>query len=104
METTLIDKTNGNLFESLTFARKNGDFSLRNCLQRLRNVDENTGTETVITNDFAPHSFEFCRMKDGKFAGNGGIIFHGKHDGYGSGSAPTFSVSLTPCSGWQIHT
>ena len=104
METTLNDQTNGKLIETLRFARKIKDPSLRDCLTRLKAVDENCGTKTTIWNDFAPKSFEFSRMKDGKFAGNGGIIFHGSHDGNGSGSAPTFSVSLTPAKGWQIHT
>ena len=35
---------------------------------------------------------------------NGGLIFHGAHDGHGSGAAPTFAVSLTPTTGWSIHT
>lgn len=35
---------------------------------------------------------------------NGGLIFHGSHDGYGSGSAPSFSCTLTPTDGWSIHT
>jgi hypothetical protein len=35
---------------------------------------------------------------------SGGLIFHGKHDGFGSGSAPTFAVTLEPTSGWAIHT
>lgn len=45
---------------------------------------------------------------DGRFHGgcgyNGGILFHGKRDGFGSGSAPTFAVTLTPTSGYSIHT
>ena len=35
---------------------------------------------------------------------NGGLIFHGKHDAFGSGSAPTFAVTLEPTDGWSIHT
>jgi hypothetical protein len=35
---------------------------------------------------------------------NGGLIYHGKHDNGGDGSAPTFSVNLTPQYGWSIHT
>lgn len=35
---------------------------------------------------------------------NGGLIFHGKRDGYGSGSAPTFSVCINPTDGYSIHT
>jgi hypothetical protein len=35
---------------------------------------------------------------------NGGLIYHGQHDNGGDGSAPTFSVNLTPQYGWSIHT
>ena len=35
---------------------------------------------------------------------NGGMIYHGPHDGFGNGSGPTFSVSLSPTNGWSIHT
>lgn len=35
---------------------------------------------------------------------NGGLIFHGKHDNGGDGSAPTFSVNLSPVNGWSVHT
>jgi len=35
---------------------------------------------------------------------NGGLIYHGSHDLFGSGSAPAFSVCLTPTSGWSVHT
>jgi hypothetical protein len=49
--------------------------------------------------DHAPLSFGFA-------AGSlcGGLIFHGPHDGYGSGQGPTFSVCLEPTTGWQLHT
>jgi hypothetical protein len=35
---------------------------------------------------------------------DGGLIFHGAIDGYGSGAAPTFSVTLSPTDGWNVHT
>jgi hypothetical protein len=49
--------------------------------------------------DFAPLSFGFS-------AGSlqGGLIFHGEHDGGGDGGMPTLSVCLTPADGWRIHT
>tara|TARA_Y100000310_G_scaffold194826_1_gene194838 strand:- start:304 stop:645 length:342 start_codon:yes stop_codon:yes gene_type:complete len=59
--------------------------------------------------DFAPQSFAFTMERKNK-AGqyeywfNGGLIFHGNHDGGGDGSAPTFSVNLNPVSGWSVHT
>ena len=111
------DLTDGKLQETLEFAKTIGDNSLQACLDRLKKVEENYNeegkidVETQIFNDFAPKSFEFCRVwyKNGRdykpeFMSNGGIIFHGKHDNGGDGGAPTFSVSLTPCNGWQIHT
>ena len=39
-----------------------------------------------------------------KFRMNGGLIYHGAHDGGGDGGAPTFSVNLSPVNGWSIHT
>jgi len=35
---------------------------------------------------------------------HGGLLYHGPHDGFGSGSAPVFAVTLEPCDGWSIHT
>jgi hypothetical protein len=39
-----------------------------------------------------------------KFWFNGGLIYHGTHDGGGDGGAPTFSVNLSPVNGWSVHT
>ena len=57
------------------------------------------GEEARLGGDFAPLSFSWS---GGGMVG--GLIFHGAHDGLGSGSAPTFSVSLNNSTGWQIHT
>jgi hypothetical protein len=59
--------------------------------------------------DWSPYSFGFVierRGQDGcwKHFMNGGLLYHGAHDGNGSGAAPTFAVTLTPTSGWSIHT
>jgi hypothetical protein len=58
--------------------------------------------------DFAPFSFGFVieqRHGDGwQHLFTGGLIFHGPHDALGSGSGPTFSSTVTPTSGWSIHT
>jgi hypothetical protein len=35
---------------------------------------------------------------------DGGLIYHGNHDGFGSGAFPTLSVTITPTDGWSIHT
>jgi hypothetical protein len=67
-------------------------------------------TRCTLYKDFAPASFEFvmerrdCVHTPWKRWFNGGLIYHGPHDGFGSGGAPTFSVSLSPEHGWQIHT
>jgi hypothetical protein len=105
----LKDYTEGALAKAISFARERKDPSLVKCLKNLR-VVHNKGYAyeegyTEIYQDFAPYSFYFVRYTRGcvRFM-NGGIIFHGKHDNGGDGSAPTFSVSLTPCDGWQIHT
>ena len=107
------DCTEGKLQEALEFAKKMKNNSLQDCLERLKKTDENMGPdyETHIYPDFAPLSFEFVRAKytngrDNKpdFVSNGGIIYHGPHDGFGSGAAPTFSVCLTPTDGWCIQT
>ena len=65
--------------------------------------------KTVLYKDFAPYSFGFDiyqRRANGEYAHwmRGGLIFHGPHDKFGSGDAPTFSVSITPEHGWSIHT
>ena len=77
---------------------------------RLQYLNDYSDLDTVcyMGIDFAPLSFAFAiyTVKDGKEKVwfNGGLIFHGKHDNGGDGGAPTFSVTLTPHSGWSIHT
>lgn len=66
-------------------------------------------TKCVLGADFAPYSFEFLMMRknrDGQWERwfNGGLIFHGAHDGGGNGGGPTFAVCLNPTDGWSIHT
>lgn len=85
----------------------------RNLYRRLRSLGDmgysyaRPGHEVRVClyKDFAPLSLSFIlRDEDGVAFMNGGVIFHGEHDGGGSGGAPTFSVSLTPTSGWSLHT
>lgn len=65
----------------------------------------NVKGSTKLFLDFAPLSFGFCVVRgNGSAWINGGVLFHGAHDGYGSGSAPTFAVSVGGADGWQIHT
>ena len=63
------------------------------------------GYTVILYEDFAPMSFYWEEIApNGKRSMNGGLIYHGPHDGGGNGGAPTFSVSLEPGQGWAIHT
>ncbi len=72
--------------------------------------DERGRTQCRLWSDSSPHSFYFVMNVRDQDTGeyrrwfNGGLIFHGAHDRGGDGGAPTFSVSLTPASGWSVHT
>jgi hypothetical protein len=107
--------------EVIAFAKSIGlydndaNVSLKWCLDYLANYggnDENGEDRCVVElyKDFAPYSFEFTIYRRGSNGQpdvvwfNGGLIFHGDHDGHGSGSAPTLAVTLTPTDGWSIHT
>jgi hypothetical protein len=103
----MIDCSNGRLDEMKAFAaRTNQTEQLENVLARLCMREENgRGIKVTIFEDFAPLSLYFvAKYPNGEFAGNGGVIYHGPHDNGGDGSAPTFSVNLTPHTGWSIHT
>jgi hypothetical protein len=112
-ETMLIDNSRGRLDEIKSFAKENGLYDhfeeVLNNLQRwekagwFKNGDE---LKTTVYSDFAPLSLYFVRTVNGNFDGNGGVIFHGKHDRGGDGGAPTFSVCIEPDSHshWSIHT
>lgn len=98
------------------FATKAGKLQGRNGLESQLEYldgyaehDERGKTRCRLFKDFAPMSFAFVMERkdaDGSYQTwfNGGLIFHGSLDGYGSGSAPTFSVTLTPTDGWSVHT
>jgi hypothetical protein len=65
-------------------------------------------TRARLFKDGAPYSFSFVIEADdanGQWTTwfNGGLLYHGPHDGHGSGAAPTFAVSLTLTTGWSIH-
>ena len=87
--------------EVVAFARKagrwTGPLGLRENLVRLVRLAR-AGSKAVLYKDFAPYSFEFSA---GGF--QGGLIFHGSHDGGGSGAAPSFAVCLEPVDGWALH-
>ncbi len=101
------DLTEGKLNQELEYAKSIGSDTLQQCIDRLKQVDENMETETTISNDFAPRSFYFQRMdKNNRQSGNGGIIFHDITHDIGTHGAPSFSVSLDddPQPRWEIHT
>lgn len=105
----LVDRTEGYLESVRAFAdATNRREQLEKELDYLANYSNNTKCE--LFKDFAPQSFYFIMYK-GNSAGeyrrwfNGGLIFHGSHDGGGvNGSAPTFATCLQPTDGWSIHT
>ena len=100
----LTDATEGKLEEVIEFSKSIDMYdSLMDCLNNLANYTNNE-KEVVLFNDFAPHSFYFQVKKENKVIMDGGVIFHGSHDNGGDGGAPTFSVNLTPSTGWRIHT
>lgn len=66
-------------------------------------------TRCTLRPDFAPYSFALAmevRGKDGEWhlMFEGGLLYHGPHDGHGSGLYPTLSVTTTPTLGWSLHT
>ena len=102
----ITDNSNGRLDEIKTFAKENNMLeSFNETFSRLETYSDKGYTVTLYS-DFAPHSLYFEITLNEKFILNGGFIFHGSHDGYGSGGAPTFSVCIDPDNkpGWSIHT
>ncbi|HCE56621.1 MAG TPA: hypothetical protein DER09_02210 [Prolixibacteraceae bacterium] len=102
----ITDNSNGRLAEIKAFAKEMGlEESFNNTFSRLENYS-GKGYDVFLYSDFAPLSLEFVIKEKDKFVLNGGFIFHGQHDGYGNGGAPTFSVSLSQdkVTGWSIHT
>ncbi len=88
--------------------------SLKNRLDYLahyagKNNDGSDKTRVRLFKDFAPYSFGFVieskdENDDWSTWFHGGLLFHGAHDGNGSGTSPTLAVTLTPSVGWVIHT
>ncbi len=77
--------------------------NLQKNLERLLAIANNMGGVCHLGFDFAPYSFSFAGVRGETTVINGGLIFHGAHDIGGDGSDPTLSVSLSPTTGWQIH-
>jgi len=102
----IIDKSTGRLDEIKTFAKKNNMLvSFNETFSRLETYSDKGYTVTLYS-DFAPYSLYFEITLNEKFILNGGFIFHSPNDGFGNGSAPTFSVCIDPDNkpGWSIHT
>ena len=111
----LVDNTDGYLDTVKDFAAKVD--KVDNLKAKLDYLDtyasarreEGLETRCQLFKDFAHWSFEFVmemRQDGGEWQRwfNGGLIFHGDHDGGGNGGAPTFAVCLSPTDGWSIHT
>lgn len=78
--------------------------SLDKCMAQLMRWHPHDHT-MLISRDFHDMSFFFCEKdENGRNGICGGIIFHGKRDNGGDGSAPTFSCCLNPTDGYSIHT
>lgn len=78
-------------------------------LGRLCDHDRSGRARTRLRRDFAPLSFRFVverTLPDGTVRPllNGALVFHGTHDGFGSGAYPALAVTLEPTDGWSIHT
>lgn len=102
----IFDLINGRLDQILVFAKENNlEESFSQAFAKLEHYSDN-GYDVKHFSDFAPLSMEFVITDNGQFVLNGGLIFNGIHDGYGSGGAPIFSVSLCQAkvTGWLIHT
>lgn len=80
------------------------DKTIEGCLSRLMYWSA-WNTTICICTDYDELSFFFYEERpDDSHGLCGGIIFHGKRDGFGSGQGPTFSVCLEPTDGYSIHT
>lgn len=82
------------------YARSIGDTTLQECIDRLKQWEQNSALpcEIEIHYDWAPYSFLFKqRYADGKLGIVGGLVYHGSPD-------RSCCFSLTPITGWAIHT
>lgn len=91
------------VFERLPLLHGKVQETFWDAMRFLEGVCRNRGGQVVLAHDFAPLSF-FFYFEGGNTRMNGGVIFHGQHDGGGDGGAPTFSVNVTEADSWEIHT
>lgn len=100
------DHTSGKLAEIKAYATTHGlNGSFTKTFDRFERYSRN-GCDVNLYSDFAPLSLYFEVTRDGQLVLNGGFIYHGSHDGFGNGGAPTFSVCIDTDKnpGWSIHT
>jgi len=84
--------------EAMAYAEKTNDKTLQNCLDRLKQWEENREWEVTLCHDFSPLSFYFViKDKTGRQVMNGGVLYHGTPD-------ESYAVTFDPTKGWQIHT
>ena len=83
----MIDCTNGRLEEIKAFAATHpmGE-SFTKSLQQLQSIEKDRGLICYLHTDYAPMSLYFVFRnikKDNQTYMNGGVIYHGRHDGFG---------------------
>lgn len=116
----LIIEDHAHFEQVVAFAKNNGlydgddNYVLASRLKYLETyggkADDGTDRMRVrLMPDAAPHSFYFVierknQRDEWATLFNGGLLYHGAHDGNGSGSGPTSAATLTPMNGWSIHT
>lgn len=68
-------------------------------------------TRCTFFYDSAPHSFivlmevrDMPGSSEWRKCWEGGFMFHGPADGYGSGAGPTHAVCVNATHGWSVHT
>lgn len=92
-------------FDACRKASEGMENSLEKCMERLSHWNPKDATITVFNDHCDDLSFVFRETyADGRDGIRGGIILHGRRDGFGSGTAPTFSVTIGPAEGYYIHT
>jgi len=87
----------------------NDNSCLKSRLDYLERYGGDDRTRVRLYRDRAPYSFGFVIEKkdtggEWRHLFTGGLLYHGTHDGFGSGAAPTLAVTLEPTNGWSIHT
>lgn len=107
LETSRVTKQ---LEEARAFASKIGLRSeLEERLAYLGTYAEPRRARCVLHPDPEPYSFSFAMERQTRrdewspwFKGR--LLFHDDHDGERSGAMPTPSVTVTPTTGWTVHT